>query len=265
MNILLLTSSLDSYSDSVVADFLAFGRPINYSSASTPSSGKSNHSSALNLPNAINSFLQTELSYGATAGPFLHDPFPTPLQTSPLQTFPKDEFKRRVVLDLGFPTGTSVNDGIPKDSFLDEPFHLSLPSSADFIVPIIANSPGCYQYKKDLKRAYRQIPVDPKDYRFLGYRWQNLFYFGTILPFGLRSATLACQRTTNAISYIFGSTYHHEYVNYIDDFGGAEASNKEVSLAFQDLEDLFTSLHGLKSSPVKDCPPSIRMPFLGLT
>lgn len=130
-------------------------------------------------------------------------PFPAPLQTSPLQTVPRDECKRRVVLDLSFPVGSSVNDGIPKDSFLDEPFHLPLPRSANFVDLIVAKAPGCYLFKKNLKRTYRQIPVDPKDYIFLGYRWKDLLYFDLVLPFGLRSATLACQRTTNAIAYIF--------------------------------------------------------------
>lgn len=185
------------------------------------------------------------------------------MQTSPLQTVPKDDCKRRVVLDLSFPAGTSVNDGIPKDSFLDKPFHLSLPRSADFADLIVAKGPGCYLYKKDLKRAYRQIPVDPKDYIYLGYRWNDLLYFDLVLPFGLRSATLACQRTTNAIAHIFLSGYHHQCVNYIDDFGGVETSLDDASLAFRDLEDLFNSL-GLESSPAKDCPPSTRMVFLGL-
>ena len=58
-------------------------------------------------------------------------------------------------------SGTSVNNGIPKNSFLDEPFHLSLPRSADFVDLIIDKGPGCYFYKKDLSRAFRQIPVDP--------------------------------------------------------------------------------------------------------
>ena len=167
-------------------------------------------------------------------------------------------------MDLSFPQGTSVNDGIPTDSFLDEPFHLTLPRSADFVNLIVAKGPGCYLFKKDLKREYRQIPVDPKDYILLGYRWQDLFYFDLVLPFGLRSATLACQRTTSAIAHIFGTAYHYDCVNYIDDFGGVEASYADALLAFSHLEEIITSL-GLESSPTKDCPPTTRMVFLGLT
>ena len=114
-----------------------------------------------------------------------------------------------------------------------------------------------------MKLAYRQIPVDPRDYNLLGYHWNDLLYFDLVLPFGLRSATLACQRTNNVIAHIFYSVYHHQCVNYIDDFDGIESSHDDALEAFQELETLFNRL-GLESSPEKDCPPSTRMVFLGL-
>lgn len=89
------------------------------------------------------------------------------------------------VLDLSFPPAAPINDGIPKDSFLDNPFHLSLPRSADFADLIMAKGPGCFFFKKDLKRAYRQIAVDPRDYNLLGYHWNDFLYFDLVLPFGL--------------------------------------------------------------------------------
>jgi len=190
-------------------------------------------------------------------------PFPAPslLQTSPLQTVPKDDCKRRVFLDLSFPPGASVNDGISKDSFLDEPFSLSLSRLADFADLIIAKGPGCLLFKKDLKRAHRRIPVDPRDYNLLGYHWNDFLYFDLVPPFGLPSPTLACQRTTNAIAHIFCSVY--QCVNYIDDFGGVESSHGDAFEAFQDLEALFDRL-GLEDSLEKDCLPSTRMVLLGL-
>ena len=59
---------------------------------------------------------------------------------------------------------------------------------------------SCLIFKKDLKRAYRQIPVDPNDYHLLGMCIDGQFYFHTVMQFGLRSATLACQHTTKAVS-----------------------------------------------------------------
>ena len=155
LNVPSLKSALDKYPNSVVADFLTFGGPINCRSSSVPTPSESNHSSTVRFPDAMNSFIAAEISHGATAGPFLHNPFPSPLQTSPQQTDPKDDCKRRIVLDLSFPPGACVDEGIPKDSFLDKRFHLSLPRFADFA-------------------AHRQIPVDPRDYNLLGYHWNDL-------------------------------------------------------------------------------------------
>ena len=76
-------------------------------------------------------------------------------------------------------------------------------------------------FKKDLKCAYRQIPVDPHDYHLLGLTVANDFYFHTRLPFGLRSATMACQRTTKAVAHILHELGLSIDV-YIDDFYGAE-------------------------------------------
>ena len=59
---------------------------------------------------------------------------------------------------------------------------------------------GCLIFKKDLKHAYRQIPVDPNAYHLLGMCIDGQFYFHTVMQFGLRSATLACQHTTKAVS-----------------------------------------------------------------
>ena len=249
-------AGLTNYHDSEVALFLAHGWPVNYCLSSDPAPFDTNHSSAVN-------FIETELSHEATAGPFKHDPIPSRLQTSPLQTVDKDKTKRRVVLDLSFPPGRSVSDGIPKDTFLDVPFHLTLPRSADFVSLILSKGPGSFLYKKDLKRAYRQIPVDPKDYKFLGYKWRDSYYFDLVLPFGLRSATMACQRTTTAIAYMFKSEFNFSCINYVDDFGGVEKDYTTASTAFLQLGNLFQRL-GLESSPSKDWAPSTRMPFLGL-
>ena len=67
------------------------------------------------------------------------------------------------------------------------------------------------------------------------------------------------------LSHTFSAQpFHHDCINYIDDFGGAEASYDEAFRAFSNLEKLFNTL-GLQSSPTKDCLPSTRMVFLGLT
>ena len=116
--------------------------------------------------------------------------------------FPRTKTNVEFVIDLSFPSGNSVG-GILKDSFLDAPFHLTLPGLVNFIRMIVKHGPRCFLFKKDLKQAYRQIPVDPIDYQYLGYNWRRKCYFNLVLPFNLHSATMACQCSTNAVAYIF--------------------------------------------------------------
>ena len=205
LNIPAWQTALSEYHNSDVIEFLTFGWPITYHSANNLKASVSNHPSADNCSSVVDEFIDTEIGteigHSATAGPFDTKPFSS-LHTSPLQTVPKDENKCRVVIDLSFPSGNSVG-GILKDSFLDAPFHLTLPGLVNFIRMIVKHGPRCFLFKKDLKQAYRQIPVDPIDYQYLGYNWRRKCYFNLVLPFNLRSATMACQCSTNAVAYIF--------------------------------------------------------------
>lgn len=64
---------------------------------------------------------------------------------------------------------------------MDEPISLTYPTIDSIVDAVISLGHGCLLYKCDLKKAYRQFPVDPKDYHLLGYTWDNEFYFDTVL------------------------------------------------------------------------------------
>ena len=189
------------------------------------------------------------------------NPFPTPLQSSPLQTVPKDGSKRRVILDLSFPKGLM--------EFLRILFLTSPSTSLSLVSPISSTLSWPRAQVVTFSRKIWSLRTDkspstPKITSFSVTSGKICYISTSSVRFGLRSATLACQRTANAIAHIFRTVYHHGCVNDIDDFGGVEASYEDALLAFSHLEDTFTSL-GLESSPKKNCPPSTRMVFLGLT
>ena len=119
---------------------------------------------------------------------------------------------------------------------------MTLPRSADFVNLILPNGPGSFLYKKGLKHAYRQIPVNPEDYEFLRYLWRGSYYFDLVLPFGLRSATMACRHMTTAIAYMFKSEFNFACINYVDDFGGVEKDHTTASTAFHQLANLIQRL-----------------------
>lgn len=144
---------------------------------------------------------------------------------------------------------------------MDKPYRLRLPGIDRLCSFILHHGPGCLIYKKDLQRAYRQFPVDPKDYNLLGFSFQGELYFDLRCPFGLRSSAMICQRTTSSVIHIFQQFGFIADV-YLDDFFGAESPQKALE-AFDTLQFLFDEL-GLQSSRDKDCYPSTNMICLGI-
>ena len=83
---------------------------------------------------------------------------------------------RRVVMDLSFPPGCSVNDSIPQDTYLGKYCKLRLPGIDQLVEFILEKGRHCLVFKKDLSRAYHQFPIDLKDYHLLGFHYQGKFY-----------------------------------------------------------------------------------------
>ena len=141
------------------------------------------------------------------------------------------------------------------DEYLNEPFKLRLPGIDRLTEFINLKGPGCLVFKKDLKRAY-----DPHD--LLGFTVDGQFYFYTVMPFGSRSATLTCQRTTKAIVHILNQEGILVDI-YIEDFYGAETA-KLATQSFDRMTHLFSEL-GLQLSPAKDTPPMHTMTCLEIS
>ena len=94
--------------------------------ADPPTLATINHSGANQYPSDIIDYLQKEVQLGVTIGPFIIPPFLGNIGISPLNTRVKcDTSKRRVILDLSFPPGKSVNDAIDKDTYCGQPLNYS--------------------------------------------------------------------------------------------------------------------------------------------
>ena len=137
-----------------------------------PDTKATNHSSATNFPQHVDKFIRTELEHQAIMGSFEHSPFSPWYRTNPLMTRPKrDSQDRRVILDLSYPEGASVNAQIPCQSLLNATFKLRLPTPKQLADRIMTLGPGCHLFKIDHSRAYRQLRSDPRDWPFLGISW----------------------------------------------------------------------------------------------
>ena len=169
--------------------------------------------------------------------------------------------ERRIIMDLSFPVGNSVNDTIPKGEYLGESVNLIYPKVDDLVQQIKLKGPGCMLFKRDLKRAYKQMSVDPGDINMLGFTWDGKVYFDATLPMGLRTSALCCQRTTEIVAYII-SIDGYVIIVYLDDMGGAEEADS-ASEAYRRLGEIIRWC-GLEENMEKACPPNVRMIFFGV-
>ena len=261
-NLVLFEQLLTGYEHREIIEWLRFGFPVSRSDAVLdPIPNSKNHLGAVLYPDTIDKYIETELSYNAIMGPFSIPPFFNRMGISPLSTRPKkNSDKRRVILDLSFPPGRSVNDGIEKSWYCGEYVELTYPS-IDTLAERISKILDPLIWKIDLHRAFRQFPLCPRDYSLIGFRWRNLIYFDKRIPMGLRSAAHCCQMVTNAISYIHIKNGYW-VTNYLDDFGSAET--KDIAWeSFFAMRTLLAQL-GAHEAFDKACAPSHRVEFLGI-
>ena len=263
LNIAFIRSMLSDYQDTLLCDLLEFGFPLGHNGESLITKKPRNHTGARDFPEFIVKYLQKELEYKAIIGPFKINPFlNSNLVLSPLNSVPKSTpGERRVILDLSFPSENCVNKGISKDWYLGEPVCLKYPSVDDLVQLIKKKGRYCLIFKKDLKRAYRQIPIDPGDVNLVGFHWKNHIFVDRVLSMGLRSSAHICQRVTSCVVFMMKQA-GYDLLNYLDDLAGAE-TQEDAENAFNFLNKLLENC-GLEESVDKACPPSTVMIFLGV-
>ena len=256
------------FPDQLAVDFLEFGFPINYvlSEAHLPTAIPRNHKGARDFPQAVDKYLEKEITLGATLGPCDENPLkPSPLAISPVNTVEKntlDPNDRRIISNASFPSGASVNDGIPKESFLGDPFKLELPGMDEFIDLVNKFGRGALMYKRDLSRAFRQLLADPADWNKLGFCWKGKFYVDRALVMGLRTSSICCQKTTDLVVFIAREQAECFIVNYLDDMDGVDTP-EHAWVAFEFLGELLVAMGLIESLP-KALSPRTSMPHLGI-
>ena len=159
---------------------------------------------AKNLPTAnsnptkVTQNIEKEVSMGRTAGPFREPPFKN-FQVSPLGLVPKKNSEKfRTIFHLSYPkAGDSINSAIE-----GEKYPLSYVTIDDAIRAIQELGPRTHMAKTDIESAFRLFPVHPDDWELLGMKWQGLYYFDKVLPFGLRSAPFLFNQLSEGVEWI---------------------------------------------------------------
>lgn len=266
-NFSLLWALSRSTTDREVVSFLRYGWPLNREMAVPLTITLKNHKGALDHPQDVEDYLQKEMEYGTLVGPLCSPPWTDRLAVSPMSTRPKkNSTRRRIITDLSWPEGASVNDGIPKNEYMGQVFHIKYPTIDHLCARAVklakGRPPGCIQgYKVDLHRAFRQIPICPRDWSLLGTIWKGAFFFDKVAVMGSRTGPLACQRVTNMLRH-FMADVGYEVNNFVDDFMGIELL-QDTWRAYTTMKNLLRDV-GVCEAEDKAVPPSFVIEFLGI-
>ena len=102
--------------------------------------------------------MRKEASYGSIIGPFESNPFDCQFKMSPLNSVTKkDSSERRVILDLSFPPGCSVNYNISKYIYLGEKFEVTYPNIDDLLGILKNKARGSLMFKKRFEKGIQTI------------------------------------------------------------------------------------------------------------
>ena len=255
-------TALKDYMDVTLVDFLAFGWPIDYTADGPPTPTYVNHARKQEDIIHIEKYIETELKHNALLGPFLEPPFQPWNQISPMMIRDKrDSEDKRIVVDLSFPLGKSVNAGIKKGCYQGQQIHFSLPSITDLAQLIIDEGPGTFIWSIDLARAYRQLRSCPLSIPLLGIQHNSKYYIDVCPPFGCRTSSLMCARTTAAVVWLLKQR-GIKSLCYLDDFVGVSNSLEKAKEDYKTALKLLEYL-GLDISHHKCIPPTTSLVWLG--
>ena len=251
---------LTEYWDWELPLLIKYGFPLDFDRKTHIVSEKINHKSATQYPGHVDFYLEEEIRHGAMLGPFSEPPIQN-LHTSPFMTRDKSSSdKRRVIIDLSWPLGNSVNSGVTSDKYLDTDFVLTYPPIDNITDQVLHLGRGCKIFKVDISRAFRHVPIDPRDLDLLGLHWGS-YFLDFSLPFGFKHGSSIFQRISDSVRFIMKEEGHQVW-NYIDDFLCISLPSK-INETYVRLQELLAEL-GLTVSNKKLVPPSTQVVCLGI-
>ena len=259
-NIKLWQKKLEAYHDKHLVNLLTYGFPLGIKDRDNLKRHViSNHSSATQYPEAITEYIEKELSEHALLGPFSQPPHAL-YHCSPLLTRPKGEHKRRVIVDLSYGDNNSVNGATAKETYEDVPFTLQLPT-LDHLLGQITSRKDPYLIKADIARAFRNVPIDPRDAIKCGIAHKGSYFIDKNLVFGAVMGTMFFQRISSAIKFILEQE-NTVIWSYIDDLFAA-VEGREAQDKFEKMCSTVTDL-GLPLNPDKVKSPNKVMDIMGI-
>ena len=137
-----LENWLFDYEDKMLVNYLRYGFAISHFDLKGSKSIPKNWPGAVANKTSLANYFQVELKNKAVMGLFEENPFNCNAFYSPLNTRDKkDSMEKKIIFNMSFPKGNSINDRTKKDQYLDEKISLKYPT-VDNLVEIVRNK-GC--------------------------------------------------------------------------------------------------------------------------
>ena len=111
------------YWDQQLIDLIQYGFPLDFDRNCILGQTLENYTSANDYVSHVTKYIEEELKFGAMIGPF--DKKPCTLHISPFMTRDKAQLEVRcTIIDLSWPKGQAVNDGVKKNVYLGGEFEM---------------------------------------------------------------------------------------------------------------------------------------------
>jgi len=198
----------------LLAGIIQYGAKVGYTGSQNSRVKRPNHPSAKYNVNIISEEIAKELSLGRLRK---FQELPDKYFCSPLGLVPKmaegKQMGWRRIHDLSFPHGNSVNDHIPPEFGT-----LQYETFKSAVLAIAKSGKGSKLMKRDLKSAFRAIPICIEDQWLFFFEWEGSYYQELFLPFGLRTAPFIFNLFGEAFQWILQRKYSWTLRRYLDDF-----------------------------------------------
>lgn len=207
--------------------------------------------------------LNVELKAGRILGPYCKSPIPF-ATFSPLYVIPKSTpGKFRLIHDLSKPASCSVNSNIPES--LKSVQYSTVIEVAEFLATTSEEDGSMwYMAKVDLQDAYRNVPINKEDWRYLGMIFEDKLLIDTCLPMGLSTSCRIFDSISKSLAWVHTKRNPQSKIfSYLDDFLILARTESDCKRALDSFLDLLKFL-GFPISTQKTVEPSTSVEFLGL-
>ena len=215
--------------------------------------------SAFNHPAELLEKVTKEISLGRIAGPFDSPPF-TNLRVSPVGLVPKSDGGWRMITHLSYPKGDSINDGIDKSVCSVK--YTSFDKVTNMIYKL---GKSALLAKRDLRSAYRILPIRIDDFPLFGFKVGNRYYVDKFLAMGLSQSANLFEKFSTFLHWVVANEASLDTLDHLLDdfiFAGKKGSG-DCEILLETFSKVCLEL-GVPIAEEKSVEPTTVMVFLGL-